>query len=155
MLASPAMRRRLRAVTLLAFPFVLALPATPARATSGEADREVEMIDNVFGPSVVRVPVGGTVRWTNDGRGLHNVTADDGSFASPDLEPGEFIHTLGDAHLYDNHLEQARLQLTREPRPLPTMHIDASIQSIFDFQFEHFRLENYQPHPHIAAPIAV
>jgi plastocyanin len=88
-LASPAMRRRLRAVTLLAFPFVLALPATPARATSGEADREVEMIDNVFGPRVVRVPVGGTVRWTNGGRGLHNVTADDGSFASPDLEPGD------------------------------------------------------------------
>jgi thymidylate synthase len=72
-----------------------------------------------------------------------------------DLEPGEFVHTFGDAHLYDNHLEQARLQLTREPRPLPTMHIDSSIQSIFDFQFEHFRLENYQPHPHIAAPIAV
>jgi thymidylate synthase len=72
-----------------------------------------------------------------------------------DLEPGEFVHTFGDAHLYDNHLEQARLQLTREPRPLPTMHIDSSIQSIFNFQFEHFRLENYQPHPHIAAPIAV
>ena len=72
-----------------------------------------------------------------------------------DLEPGEFIHTLGDAHLYDNHLEQARLQLTREPRPLPTMQIDPSVHSIFDFQFEHFRLENYQPHPHIAAPIAV
>jgi thymidylate synthase len=72
-----------------------------------------------------------------------------------DLEPGEFVHTLGDAHLYDNHLEQARLQLTREPRPLPIMHIDPSVESIFDFRFEHFRLENYQPHPHIAAPIAV
>ena len=72
-----------------------------------------------------------------------------------DLEPGEFIHTLGDAHLYDNHLEQARLQLTREPRPLPTMQIDPGVRSIFDFQFEHFRLENYHPHPHIAAPIAV
>jgi thymidylate synthase len=72
-----------------------------------------------------------------------------------DLELGEFVHTLGDAHLYDNHLEQARLQLTREPRPLPTMHIDPGVESIFDFQFEHFRLENYQPHPHIAAPIAV
>ena len=69
--------------------------------------------------------------------------------------PGEFIHTLGDAHLYDNHLEQARLQLSRDPRPLPTMRIDPSVRSIFDFEFEHFRLENYDPHPHIAAPIAV
>jgi thymidylate synthase len=69
--------------------------------------------------------------------------------------PGEFIHTLGDAHLYDNHLEQARLQLSREPRPLPTMWIDPSVRSIFTFEFEHFRLENYDPHPHIPAPIAV
>jgi thymidylate synthase len=72
-----------------------------------------------------------------------------------DLEPGDFIHTLGDAHLYENHLEQARLQLTREPRELPTMQIDPSVKSIFDFEFESFRLENYHPHPHIAAPIAV
>jgi thymidylate synthase len=72
-----------------------------------------------------------------------------------DLESGEFIHTLGDAHLYDNHLEQARLQLTREPRELPTMRLDSSVKSIFDFEYEHFRLENYHPHPHIAAPIAV
>ena len=72
-----------------------------------------------------------------------------------DLEPGDFVHTFGDAHLYDNHLEQARLQLTREPRPLPTMRIDPRVRSIFDFEFEHFRLENYQPHPHIPAPIAV
>jgi thymidylate synthase len=71
------------------------------------------------------------------------------------LAPGEFIHTLGDAHLYENHSEQARLQLTREPRPLPTMHVDPSVTSIFDFEYEHFRLENYHPHPHIAAPIAV
>jgi thymidylate synthase len=70
-------------------------------------------------------------------------------------KPGEFIHTLGDAHLYDNHLEQARLQLSREPRPLPTMRIDPSVRSIFDFEFEHFQLENYHPHPHIPAPIAV
>ncbi|MGE3642048.1 MAG: thymidylate synthase [Pirellulales bacterium] len=70
-------------------------------------------------------------------------------------EPGDFVHTLGDAHLYDNHLEQARLQLSREPRPLPTMRIDASVHSIFDFQYEHFRLENYEPHPHIPAPVAV
>jgi thymidylate synthase len=70
-------------------------------------------------------------------------------------KPGEFIHTLGDAHLYDNHLEQARLQLAREPRPLPTMRIDPSVRSIFDFEFEHFQLENYHPHPHIPAPIAV
>ena len=69
--------------------------------------------------------------------------------------PGEFIHTLGDAHLYDNHLEQAQLQLTRDPRPLPTMQIDPSVRSIFDFEYEHFRLENYNPHPHISAPVAV
>lgn len=69
--------------------------------------------------------------------------------------PGDFIHTLGDAHLYDNHLEQARLQLSRDPRPLPTMHIDSAVRSIFDFEFESFRLENYEPHPHISAPVAV
>src|SRR3954469_10286923 len=72
-----------------------------------------------------------------------------------DLKPGDFVHTLGDAHLYENHLEQTQLQLAREPRPLPTMSIDPSVHSIFDFEFEHFRLENYQPHPHISAPIAV
>ncbi len=71
------------------------------------------------------------------------------------LEPGDFIHTLGDAHLYENHLDQAQLQLTRPPRPLPTMWIDPTVGSIFDFQYEHFRLENYHPHPHISAPIAV
>ncbi len=69
--------------------------------------------------------------------------------------PGDFIHTLGDAHLYDNHLEQARLQLTREPRPLPTMRIDSTVRSIFDFEFEHFQLEKYNPYPHISAPVAV
>jgi thymidylate synthase len=69
--------------------------------------------------------------------------------------PGDFVHTLGDAHLYDNHLEQARLQLSRDPRPLPTMRIDSAVRSIFDFEFEHFRLENYDPHPHIPAPVAV
>jgi thymidylate synthase len=71
------------------------------------------------------------------------------------LEPGDFVHTLGDAHLYDNHLEQAKLQLSREPRALPRMRIDPGVRSIFDFQFEHFRLENYEPHPHISAPVAV
>jgi thymidylate synthase len=71
------------------------------------------------------------------------------------LEPGEFVHTLGDAHLYENHLEQAKLQLGREPRHLPSMHLDPSIKSIFDFEYESFRLENYDPHPKIAAPIAV
>jgi thymidylate synthase len=72
-----------------------------------------------------------------------------------DLEPGEFIHTFGDAHLYTNHLEQADQQLARKPRPLPRMHIDPDIFSIFDFSYEDFRLENYDPHPHIAAPVAV
>jgi plastocyanin len=90
-LASPAMRRRLRAVILLAVPLVLTLPATPARATSDEGYRDVEMIDNVFGPRIVRIPVGGTVEWTNDGRSPHNVTADDGSFASPEVPPGDSV----------------------------------------------------------------
>ena len=72
-----------------------------------------------------------------------------------DLEPGEFIHTLGDAHLYNNHLEQARLQLSREPRPLPTLCIARKPSSIFDFRNEDFSLENYNPHPHIPAPVAV
>jgi thymidylate synthase len=72
-----------------------------------------------------------------------------------DLKPGEFVHTLGDAHLYENHLEQAQLQLGREPRPVPSMHLDPSVKSIFDFEYESFRLENYDPHPKIAAPIAI
>ena len=71
------------------------------------------------------------------------------------LQPGEFIHTFGDAHLYLNHLEQTRLQLSRELRPLPTMWIDPEVRSIFDFKFDDFRLDNYDPHPHIAAPVAV
>jgi thymidylate synthase len=72
-----------------------------------------------------------------------------------DLEPGEFVHTLGDAHLYENHLEQARLQLSREPRPLPTMRLNPALTDLFAFRFEDFRLENYDPHPHIKAPVAV
>ena len=71
------------------------------------------------------------------------------------LVPGDFVHTFGDAYLYDNHVEQALLQLSREPRRLPTMLIDATVGSIFNFEFEHFRLENYDPHPHIPAPVAV
>ena len=70
-------------------------------------------------------------------------------------QPGEFMHTLGDAHLYSNHVEQARLQLTRTPRPLPTMWINPAVNDIFAFKFEDFRLDNYDPHPHIAAPVAV
>jgi thymidylate synthase len=70
-------------------------------------------------------------------------------------EPGDFVHTLGDAHLYDNHMEQAQLQLSRDPRPLPTLRIEPSVKSIFNFEFDHFRLENYEPHPHISAPVAV
>ncbi|MEM8931401.1 MAG: thymidylate synthase [Acidobacteriota bacterium] len=72
-----------------------------------------------------------------------------------DLEPGDFVHTLGDAHLYLNHLEQADRQLARAPRPLPHMHLDPSIRSIDDFRYEHFRLDGYDPHPRIKAPVAV
>ena len=72
-----------------------------------------------------------------------------------DLEPGEFVHTLGDVHLYENHLEQARTQLQRTPRALPRMHIDPAVKSLHDFRREHFRLEGYEPHAHIPAPIAV
>ena len=71
------------------------------------------------------------------------------------LELGDFVHTLGDAHLYSNHIEQAKLQLTRDFRPLPTMKINPDVKSIFDFKIEDFTLENYDPHPHIKAEVAV
>ena len=69
--------------------------------------------------------------------------------------PGDFVHTLGDAHLYTNHLEQARLQLTRTPRALPQLRINPDVSNIFAFRFEDFVLEGYEPHPHIPAPVAV
>lgn len=72
-----------------------------------------------------------------------------------DLEPGEFIHTLGDAHLYLNHLEQTDLQLSREPYQRPVMKINPDVKDIFDFKFEDFSLENYECHPHIKAPVAI
>lgn len=71
------------------------------------------------------------------------------------LQPGEFIHTLGDTHLYLDHLPQARLQLEREPRQLPTMRLNPDVKSIFDFKFEDFELEGYDPHPHIPAKVSV
>ena len=71
------------------------------------------------------------------------------------LAPGDFVHTFGDVHLYLNHIDQARLQLTREPRALPSLRINPSVQSIFDFRYEDFSLEEYDPHPNIKAPIAV
>ncbi len=71
------------------------------------------------------------------------------------LAPGEFIHTLGDAHLYSNHLEQADLQLQRPPRPLPAMRLNPKVRSLFDFRYEDFALLNYDPHPGIKAPVAV
>lgn len=72
-----------------------------------------------------------------------------------DLEPGEFIHTFGDVHLYNNHVEQATLQLSREPFPLPVMKLNPDVKDIFDFQYNDFCLENYQCHPAIKAPVAV
>ena len=72
-----------------------------------------------------------------------------------DMVPGDFIHTTGDTHLYLNHIEQATLQLTREPRPLPTMKINPDVKSIFDFKFEDFELEGYNPWPHIKAEVSV
>ena len=72
-----------------------------------------------------------------------------------DMEPGEFIHTTGDTHLYLNHLEQARLQLTRTPRALPTMRINPEVKDLFAFQYEDFQLENYDPWPHIKAEVSV
>lgn len=71
------------------------------------------------------------------------------------LKPGEFVHTLGDAHLYLNHLEQADMQLTRSPKALPRMHLNLEVNSIFDFRYEDFWLEGYDPHPHIAAEVAI
>ena len=71
------------------------------------------------------------------------------------LQPGEFIHTLGDAHIYLNHVEQAKLQLTRDPRTLPTVTVNPEVRSVFDFKFEDFTIENYNPHPHIKGTIAI
>ena len=72
-----------------------------------------------------------------------------------DLQPGEFIHTFGDAHIYNNHMEQIELQLSREPRPLPTMRLNPAVRDLFAFRFEDFTLENYDPYPHIKGEVAV
>ena len=72
-----------------------------------------------------------------------------------DLQPGEFVHSFGDAHLYNNHLDQARLQLTREPRPLPVMHLNPEVRDLFAFRYEDFKLEGYNPHPGIKAEVSV
>jgi thymidylate synthase len=72
-----------------------------------------------------------------------------------DLKPGDFVHTLGDAHLYSNHMEQTKLQLSRDFRPLPTMKINPAVKNIFEFKYEDFVLEGYDPHPHIKAVVAV
>ncbi|HEY4789589.1 MAG TPA: thymidylate synthase, partial [Bacteroidales bacterium] len=72
-----------------------------------------------------------------------------------DLQPGELVHTLGDAHIYLNHVEQVMLQLTRDPRPLPKLKMNPMVKSIFDFKYEDFAIENYDPHPHIKGEISV
>jgi thymidylate synthase len=72
-----------------------------------------------------------------------------------DMLPGDFVHTFGDVHLYNNHIEQAKLQLTRDPFPLPVIRINPAIKNIFEFTFSDFQLENYQSHPAIKAPVAV
>ncbi|MFN3874790.1 MAG: thymidylate synthase, partial [Flavobacteriales bacterium] len=71
------------------------------------------------------------------------------------LKPGEFVHSFGDVHLYNNHIEQARLQLSREPRPLPRMELDPGVTDLFAFRYDHFTLKGYDPHPHIKAEVAV
>ena len=72
-----------------------------------------------------------------------------------DLEPGDFVHTFGDAHLYSTHIEQAELQLSRDPRPLPRMEINPEVKDIFGFKYEDFNLVGYDPHPHIKSAVAV
>jgi thymidylate synthase len=72
-----------------------------------------------------------------------------------DLEPGDFVHTFGDVHLYNNHIEQAELQLSREPRPLPKMIINPEVKDLFAFKFEDFQLVDYDPHPHIKAAVSI
>ena len=72
-----------------------------------------------------------------------------------DLEVGDFVHTLGDAHIYSNHFEQTELQMSREPRSLPKMKINPKVKNIFDFKYEDFELVDYEPHPHIKGKVAV
>ncbi|GAE46286.1 thymidylate synthase [Mesobacillus boroniphilus JCM 21738] len=72
-----------------------------------------------------------------------------------DLEPGEFVHTFGDTHIYSNHVEQVKLQLTRDPKPLPQIKINPEVKSIFDFKYEDFELVNYEAHPHIKGVVSV
>ena len=69
--------------------------------------------------------------------------------------PGDFVHTFGDAHIYSNHMEQLELQLSREPRPLPKMHLNPEVKDLFEFKFEDFTLTDYDPHPHIKGAVAV
>ena len=72
-----------------------------------------------------------------------------------DIKPGDFVHTFGDAHIYNNHIDQVKLQLSRDTRPLPKMEINPEIKSIFDFKFEDFTLVDYDPHPHIKGAVAI
>ena len=116
---------------------------------------------------VVLFRQGNTLEWCNPaaerhlgikltehlGKGLREVFSNEALVSY--LEAGDFVHTLGDAHIYTNHFEQVQLQMSREPRPLPTMKINPDVKDIFSFRFEDFTLENYNPHPHIKGVVSV